>query len=199
MPRRVYPVSSARAVAARKALSIDFGQLRSIRLVVFDFDGVFTDNRVLVVEDGMEAVFCSRADALGVKLLQQSGVDCLVLSTEANPVVATRCRKMGVECVAEQWNKVPALDRIVNARKVAWSDVVYVGNDVNDLGCLARVGVPICVADADPRISAVCKLITARPGGNGAVREICEWILNARGVSLADAFLAAEAPVDPGA
>ena len=166
------------------------GLLTSIRLVVFDFDGVFTDNRVLVAQDGTEAVFCSRADGLGMKLLLQSGVVCLVLSTEANPVVATRARKMGVECVAGQWNKVEALERIVNARAIAWSNVAYVGNDVNDLGCLSRVGVPICVADAHPKISAVCKLITTRRGGDGAVREICEWILNARGVSLTDAFSA---------
>ncbi len=161
----------------------------AVRLVVFDFDGVFTDNRVLVTEDGTEAVFCSRADGLGVQLLQRAGVDCLVLSTETNPVVQARCRKLGLECVQGRWNKADALEEILAARGVDAAEVAYVGNDVNDLACLQRVGLPIAVADAHPAVKAAARLVTRRPGGYGAVREICEWILDARGVDAARAFL----------
>ena len=158
--------------------------LRRIRLVVFDFDGVFTDNRVLVSEDGHESVFCSRADGLGVQLLQKSGVPCVVLSTEKNPVVGARCRKLGLECIQGRWNKVAALDGLVADKQIPWSTVAYVGNDVNDLACLERAGVSVCVADAHPSVRAVSRLVTKRPGGDGAVREICEWILKAKGVEL---------------
>ncbi len=163
-------------------------QLRSVRLVVFDFDGVFTDNRVLVMEDGREAVLCTRADGLGLQLLRRAGVECVVLSTETNPVVEARCRKLGLPCVQGQWNKVEALERLLAERGFSAREVAYVGNDVNDLECLERVGVPISVADAHPTAKAVAQLVTTRKGGDGAVREICEWLLAARGIGIADAF-----------
>lgn len=166
----------------------DLDLLKAIRLLVLDFDGVFTDNRVLVSEDGTEAVFCSRADGLGLQLLQRAGVACHVLSTEVNPVVSARCRKLGVACGQGKWEKAAALDELIAAQALGASEVAYVGNDVNDLACLARVGVPICVADADPRVKAACRLVTTRPGGAGAVREICEWILEARGSDIASMF-----------
>ncbi len=166
----------------------DRQELASVTLIVFDFDGVFTDNRVLVAENGAEAVFCSRADGLGIQLLQRAGVAGLVLSTETNPVVEARCRKLGLECVQGRWNKVEVLERILADRGLAPADVAYVGNDVNDLACLARVGVPIAVADAHPSVRAVAKLVTTRKGGEGAVREVCEWVLAARGVDVARAF-----------
>jgi 3-deoxy-D-manno-octulosonate 8-phosphate phosphatase (KDO 8-P phosphatase) len=165
--------------------------LARVRLVVFDFDGVFTDNRVLVHQDGSEAVFCSRADGLGVQLLQRAGVACVVLSTETNPVVEARCRKLDLPCVQGAWDKVAALERLLAERGVEATDVAYVGNDVNDLACLARVGVPIVVADAHPAVKAVATLVTTRRGGEGAVREICEWLLEARGMDVARAFEAA--------
>jgi YrbI family 3-deoxy-D-manno-octulosonate 8-phosphate phosphatase len=163
-------------------------RLASVRLVVFDFDGVFTDNRVLVMQDGSEGVFCSRADGLGVRLLQDLGVECMVLSTETNPVVEARCRKMRMPCISGQWNKEVSLEQLVAERSLAWSEVAYVGNDINDLGCLRRVGLPIGVADADPEIVAVCALITTRRGGQGAVREVCDWFLRTRGSAIPDAF-----------
>ena len=166
----------------------DHELLRSIRLVVFDFDGVFTDNRVLVAEDGREAVFCSRADGLGVQLLQKAGVRCIVLSAETNPVVTARSRKLGLECVQGRWNKAEALELILAEKGIPRAHVAYVGNDVNDLACLARVGVSICVADAHPAVKEASRLRTTRPGGGGAVREICEWILKVRGVALDDSF-----------
>lgn len=162
--------------------------MASVRLVVFDFDGVFTDNRVLVAEDGSEAVFCSRADGLGLQAVQRAGVACLVLSTETNPVVEARCRKLGLECVQGQWNKREALERILAERGIPPGEVAYVGNDVNDLGCLGYAGVPIAVADAHPKVRALARLVTSRKGGDGAVREVCEWVLEARGQDVADVF-----------
>lgn len=167
--------------------------LGRIRLVVFDFDGVFTDNRVLVTEEGREAVFCTRADGLGVQLLQRAGVDCLVLSTETNPVVSARCRKLGLPCVQGEWNKAAALERVLVDRGVPAAETAFVGNDVNDVPCLERVGLPIAVADAHRAVKRAARLVTRRRGGEGAVREICEWILEARGIDLLATFRASAA------
>jgi len=154
--------------------------VRNIRLVVFDFDGVFTDNRVLVGEDGRESVFCSRADGLGLDYLRRSGVDCLVLSLESNPVVARRCEKLKLEYHQGCVDKWGALRAILEEKKIAPKLVAYVGNDVNDLSCMQNVGFAVCVADAYPEVRSVARLVTRRRGGEGAVREICDLLLRAR-------------------
>ena len=120
--------------------------------------------------------------------LQKAGVRCIVLSAETNPVVTARSRKLGLECVQGRWNKAEALELILAEKGIPRAHVAYVGNDVNDLACLARVGVSICVADAHPAVKEASRLRTTRPGGGGAVREICEWILKVRGVALDDSF-----------
>lgn len=153
--------------------------LREIRLMVFDFDGVFTDNRVLVGEDGSEYVFCNRADGLGLANLRQNGIDCIVLSTETNPVVARRCEKLKLECFQGCADKGKVLEEILRRKKIDSARVGYVGNDINDLDCMKNAGVAICVADAAPEIRALAHWITSRRGGEGAVREICDLVIRA--------------------
>lgn len=150
-------------------------------LVVFDFDGVMTDNRVLVTEDGREAAFCNRSDGTGIASLRQAGLPILILSTEVVPIVAHRARKLKVECVHGSDDKWHTLRQILQERRVDARDVVYVGNDVNDADCMARVGVPIAVADACPEVKRLARFVTRKPGGHGAVREVCDAILAARG------------------
>ena len=159
--------------------------LAPVTFVVFDFDGVFTDNRVLVDQDGREAVFCSRADGLGLQALRRLGVGSLILSTETNPVVSARAVKLGIECVQGLGDtKWAALRQILADRTLPADQVAYVGNDINDLDCLRHVGVSICVADAYPAALAVARYVTERPGGLGAVREVCDLIVEAHeGVS----------------
>jgi YrbI family 3-deoxy-D-manno-octulosonate 8-phosphate phosphatase len=145
---------------------------------VLDFDGVLTDNRVLVQEDGTEAVYCSREDGLGLEMLRKSGrVKVVVISKEKNPVVAARCRKLGIECIQSCDDKLVQLKQKVESRKLKQEAIAYVGNDVNDLECLRWVGLPIAVCDAAPEVLAVAKWKTAKPGGHGAVREICDLLL----------------------
>jgi len=159
------------------------GRLAGLRLIVFDFDGVMTDNRVLVLQDGTEGVFCNRSDGLGLGMLKAAGVPMLVLSKEQNPVVAARCRKLGLECVQGIDDKLGTLRRMLGERGIAPETVAYVGNDLNDVECMAFVGVPIAVADAYPAALRVAKAVTTKPGGHGAVREVCDWILSARRAS----------------
>ena len=155
--------------------------LGAVQFVVFDFDGVLTDNRVIVGEDGRESVFCSRADGLGLQALARVGVGCLVLSTETNPVVSARAAKLHVECVQGLGDtKGVALRAILAKRGLDPTAVAYVGNDINDLDCLRQVGVSICVADAYPEVRAVARFATGRAGGFGAVREVCDLIVQAR-------------------
>jgi YrbI family 3-deoxy-D-manno-octulosonate 8-phosphate phosphatase len=159
----------------------DLSLLARVRFVVFDFDGVFTDNRVLVDQDGREAVFCSRADGLGLERLGRAGIPAMILSTERNAVVQARADKLGLECVHGCPDKWAELQRILAARGLPASHVAYVGNDVNDSECLRHVGVPICVADAHADVKPLARLVTARAGGDGAVREICDLLMQAHG------------------
>lgn len=156
--------------------------LARVRLVVFDFDGVFTDNRVLVDEDGREAAFCSRGDGLGTVALQRLGFQILILSTEPNPIVAHRAAKLKIPCVHGLEDKWAALQALLLERKLDAADVAYVGNDVNDAACLRNVGLPICTADAHPAVKALARIVTSRRGGDGAVRQICDAIIDVRGV-----------------
>ncbi len=150
-----------------------------IRLLVLDFDGVLTDNRVLVTEDGKEAVMCSRADGLGLERLRGKRIEVIVISKEKNPVVAARCRKLGIECVQGEDYKLGELKRKAESAKRKAEEIAYVGNDVNDLECMRWVGLPIAVADAVPEVLAIAKWVTAKPGGQGAVREVCDHLLRA--------------------
>ena len=149
-------------------------RIRRIRLVAFDFDGVFTDNMVYVFEDGREAVRCSRADGMGLQKLKRAGVKPVIISTETNPVVTARSRKLAIDCVQSCDDKRVALDAIRKEMDLALSEVAFVGNDINDLCCLDCVGLPIVVQDAHPDVLPYALYRTKTPGGYGAVREVCD-------------------------
>ncbi len=147
-----------------------------IKLLVLDFDGVMTDNRVLVNQDGREAVWCHRGDGYGIGLLKKAGLEVMVLSTEPNPVVLERCRKLDIPCIHNCPDKLSALKALAEERGIGPDDIGFVGNDLNDLEGLQWVGWPIAVADAVPEILAVARKVTEKPGGYGAVREVCDWL-----------------------
>ena len=153
---------------------VSLQQLRTIRLVVFDFDGVFTDNAVYISEDGKESVRCSRSDGLGLRKLERLGIEVMILSTEENPVVTERSRKLKVACIQGCQNKGPALERISREKGLTLDQIAFVGNDINDLGCLQIVGLPIVVADAYAEVVDAAAWQTERRGGHGAVREVCD-------------------------
>ncbi len=165
---------------ARGQWSVVSGQWSRIKLLALDFDGVMTDNRVLVTEEGKEAVLCNRGDGLGLERLRSKGIEVIVLSKEKNAVVAARCRKLGLECLQGCDDKLTALRRRAEGGNLKPEEISYVGNDVNDLDCMRWVGLPIAVGDAEPEVLAVAKRITSKPGGQGAVREICDAILAAK-------------------
>jgi YrbI family 3-deoxy-D-manno-octulosonate 8-phosphate phosphatase len=148
--------------------------IRKIRFIAFDFDGVFTDNRVYTFEDGREAVMSSRFDGEGLQKLRDLSIGMTVISAEANSVVAARCRKLKIPCIHGCDDKISVLRDIVKREGLKMEDVVFVGNDIRDIPCLKNVGLPIVVCDAHPDVLPYARYITSRPGGNGAVREICD-------------------------
>jgi YrbI family 3-deoxy-D-manno-octulosonate 8-phosphate phosphatase len=155
-------------------------ELADIRLVVFDFDGVFTDNRVWTSESGAESVAGSRSDGLGLRRLDEVGVAYMIVSTETNPVVAARAAKLRVDCVQGVDDKLFVVRAEAAVRGATLQEVAYVGNDINDAACLAAVGLPVVPADAWPEVVPLAQWVLSRPGGHGCVREVCDAIWNAR-------------------
>ena len=148
--------------------------IRKIQLIGFDFDGVFTDNMVYVLEDGAEAVRCSRGDGIGLQKLKHLGIESVIISTESNPVVSARARKLQIRCVQNCADKRKALEHIADEIGISLDEVAFVGNDINDLPCLMCVALPIVVQDAHRDVIELALYQTKNPGGCGAVREICE-------------------------
>jgi YrbI family 3-deoxy-D-manno-octulosonate 8-phosphate phosphatase len=148
-----------------------------IDAVVIDFDGTQTDDTVSIDSEGHERVTVHRGDGLGIAALRDAGLSVLILSTETNPVVAARARKLRVPVLHGIDRKDLALKQWCEEQGIAPERVLYVGNDVNDLGCFALVGWPTAVANAHDVVRASARSITATPGGRGAIREIASWIL----------------------
>jgi len=152
-----------------------------VAAVIFDFDGVMTDNRVFVSQDGVESVSCNRSDGLGLARLKAAGVLVLVLSSEKNPVVAARCQKLGLPVMHGVDRKWPLLRDWLAKRGVSARQAVYVGNDLNDLECIANVGCGVAVADAYPQVISSADLVLSTAGGRGAARELADLILERLG------------------
>ncbi|MFJ4689919.1 cytidylyltransferase domain-containing protein [Streptomyces sp. NPDC088766] len=148
-----------------------------IDAVVLDFDGTQTDDRVLIDSDGREFVSVHRGDGLGIAALRRSGLKLLILSTEQNPVVAARARKLRLPVLHGIDHKDLALKHWCEEQGIAPERVLYVGNDVNDLPCFALVGWPVAVASAHDVVRGAARAVTTLPGGDGAIREIAGWIL----------------------
>jgi YrbI family 3-deoxy-D-manno-octulosonate 8-phosphate phosphatase len=145
--------------------------------VVTDFDGVHTDDRVHVGADGTEFVTASRSDGMGVELLRRVGIPILIISSETNPVVTVRARKLKVEVRQAVNDKPSVLSSWAVEHNLNLGRVAYVGNDVNDLACMALVGWPIAVVDAHPEVIAAARVVLSKRGGDGAIRELAERIL----------------------
>jgi YrbI family 3-deoxy-D-manno-octulosonate 8-phosphate phosphatase len=151
---------------------------QKVLLLVMDFDGVLTDNRVWVDESGRERVAGNRSDSLGLSILQQkTSVHPIVISQETNPVVTARCRKMNVEVHQGIMDKASLLKEILKDKRINGGEAIYMGNDVNDLPCLPIVSCFIAPADAQPAVLRSADYVLESKGGHGAVRELCDILL----------------------
>ena len=159
-------------------------RLSDFSQIVFDFDGVFTDNLVMVDEVGKESVICSRADGIGIlkrAILKRSlSINLRVVSTEVNPVVAKRCQKLGLEFAQGVENKKIHLEDLftksAGISNLSWSSTLYLGNDLNDLEVM-KLCPSFAPIDAHPKIKEVASLVFEERGGHGFVRAVVEYLL----------------------
>lgn len=154
----------------------------ALDLLVYDFDGVMTDNRVRVDQAGGESVACSRADGLGVDLIRSLGLPQIIVSTETNPVVRARAEKLKLFLLQGIRDKRQALVDYCAEQGYALNRVLYVGNDVNDLTAMQVVGFPVCPSDAHPAIRNLASWVVAARGGGGVIREIADQIVRLKPV-----------------
>jgi 3-deoxy-D-manno-octulosonate 8-phosphate phosphatase (KDO 8-P phosphatase) len=155
--------------------------LSNIRLVAFDVDGVFTDGRFYLSDDGVESKAFHTQDGYGIRQLLNEGIEVAVISGRRSGAVQKRMAELGVSHVILGCkDKVAALDEIAAKLGISVTECAYVGDDIPDLPLLSHVGVSIAVANAVPMLHEQCDLSTSASGGAGAVREVCELVLSAR-------------------
>ena len=148
-----------------------------IAALVMDFDGVLTDDRVFVSSAGEESVACSRGDGMGIELLRKAGLAMTVLSKEQNEVVAARCRKLKLECAHGIDDKLPLFRLWLDEHGIAAGDAIYIGNDINDIACMAAAGCAAAPADAHPSARAAADIVLTAEGGRGAIRELADLLI----------------------
>ena len=152
---------------------------KKVEMLVMDFDGVLTDDRVWVDEDGHEMIAALRSDALGLRILREkTGIKVLVLSREANPVVAARCRKMNVPFLQGVMDKAAVLLETLHKEGIDPANVVYVGNDIVDLPCFSIVGCAIAPANSYPLVLQQADIVLEKNGGHGAIRELSDLLIS---------------------
>ena len=158
----------------------DSEKFAGIRLVGFDVDGVFTDGRFYLADDGTEMKAFHTQDGFGIRRLRDAGIHVCIISGRRSNAVARRMQELGVaHVILGTRDKVAALHELIATIDVAKEETAYVGDDVPDLPLLAEVGLPIAVANAMPEVKAACAYTTTRPGGFGAVREVCDLVFEA--------------------
>ena len=148
-----------------------------IKLIITDFDGVWTDNKVYTLGSSLEAVCCSKSDSLGLEAYRsRAHVPMLVVSREKNDIVARRCAKLNLDVMMCVDDKCAAIGHELAVRDLAWDNVCYIGNDINDLECMSRAGLTFCPADSVSEVKWAADYILGHSGGNGAVREMLELL-----------------------
>lgn len=146
------------------------------QLLVYDFDGVMTDNTVYVSEEGIETVRVNRGDGLAVSLFKSKGLPQLILTTEANPVVTQRAKKLAIDILSSIQDKAAALKAYCAQHNIPLNTVLFIGNDLNDLGVMKLVGMPVCPSDAAQEIKAISRHILTKKGGEGCIRELWDYL-----------------------
>lgn len=157
--------------------------LNSIKLIASDFDGVMTDNRVLVDEMGKESVYVSRADGQGINILRSLGIRLVIISTEKNNIVEKRAEKLKVECIHGVTDKAECLKIYCAERNISLKNVAYIGNDINDYDAMLLAEIKITPCDAYDEVKCIADYVTTAKGGYGVVREVAEMIKNVGNVT----------------
>lgn len=152
-------------------------EINELDALIFDFDGVLTDNKVYVDQNGNESVCCSRSDGLAFDALTKMGIPVYILSTEANPVVAARGRKLSVPVIQGSSNKLISLKNLCDENGYSLKNILFSGNDLNDFEVMKHCGFSACPADSHSKIIRISNFVLSSKGGEGFVRELLEKVL----------------------
>ena len=144
--------------------------------MVYDFDGVMTDNKVFVNQNGEETVQVNRGDGLGIAEIKKLGIEQIIISTEKNPVVEQRAKKLKIKCFHGIDNKLNCLKEYAESRQINFENICFVGNDINDFEVMSSVGLKLCPADAQREILEIADIVLKSKGGDGVIREIFSTI-----------------------
>jgi len=152
--------------------------INDIKIFVFDFDGVLTNNMVYLDQNGKESVSCSRGDGLAFDVLRKLKKSAYILSTEKNTVVSARAQKLQISVLQGAENKVLGIKEIIKKENCKLENVLYVGNDLNDYLVMSICGFTACPADSHEKIKQISNIVLKTNGGNGIVRELLEEVLD---------------------
>ena len=146
-----------------------------LKIIGYDFDGVMTNNCVHIDERGRESVKVNRSDGMAVNLIKKLGYQQFILSSESNPVVNERAKKLDIDCFNGIENKLLKINSVASNNNLSLDNFLFIGNDINDKEVLENVGFPFCPEDAADEIKAICTIIN-RKGGDGVIRELYDLL-----------------------
>ena len=168
---------------------------KNIKLVVFDVDGVMTDGSLTFAENGVEYKTYNAKDGQGIQLLHKAGITPAIITKRKNGTVSYRANVLGIKEFHEGVsNKLEELKKILKERKISFEEVAYMGDDIPDVCVLEKVGLACCPCDAVCEVKSISNFIATKGGGKGAVRELIDMILKAKGFDLTKLIFE---PVDP--
>ncbi len=155
---------------------------KQVKLLLLDVDGVLTVGEIIYTDSGEQIKCFDSKDGLGLRLLMDHGIHVGIITGRRSQALIKRCENLGIDLIFDGVkDKIKALEAIICRFNIELSDVAYMGDDLPDLGVMKKVGIGICPADAVPEVREHADIITKSPGGRGAVREVCESILKAKG------------------
>jgi len=156
-------------------------QLKRVRLLLLDVDGVLTDGKIIYNDQGAEIKEFNVRDGLGIRMLILADIKVGIVTGRSCPALRHRCNNLGIDLVLDGvQNKAEVLEDILQKHHADPNQIAFMGDDLPDLPLMRRVGLSIAVADAHPLVTADAQMVTVSPGGNGAVREVCEAVLKAQ-------------------
>ena len=157
-------------------------KLKQIKLLLLDVDGVLTDGRIFYIEDNLEGKAFNVKDGLGIKMLLSKGVEVGIVTGRTSKALLRRCKDLGITLIFDGVeNKADVLPQLLDKTGVSAEEIAFIGDDIADVTLLKKIGVPIAVKDAAEKVFDYVDIITRKQGGFGAVREICDRILEAQG------------------
>lgn len=158
-------------------MAISKSKLSKIKVLALDFDGVFTDNKVIVDQNGVEHVICSRADGIGISNIKKKGIIVYIVSSEVNNVVKKRAKKLEIDCFHGVKDKGVVLEKVSKSHNIKPENILFLGNDINDIPAFDYAGISVGVNDSHPGINSHIDFKLSKNGGDGAVRELCDLII----------------------